>query len=262
MDPILETRLALTRRHFFGRSAAGIGTAALACLLNEDVSAGGPGRAGGLPGLPHFPPKARRVIYLFQSGAPSRMDLFDYRPKLNDLRGSELPESIRRGQRLTGMTATQPSFPVAPSQRSGKVIRLNSRSSKILAMMCSLPQTPTVNFGVVNPCENFHEPSQSTLATQQTLTCMPTETIASKVMFSDSMVTEVGGNAGNAGSNVMVGGMGSTLTPRAAERVTDALTSPPSTSTQAVPVRMTINVTLGKLTSIWNAITAFGRGFE
>src|SRR5262249_43696619 len=70
---------------------------------------------GGLPGLPHFKPKARRVIYLFQSGAPSQMDLFDHKPKLKDLRGKELPDSIRRGQRLTGMTATQDSFPIAPS---------------------------------------------------------------------------------------------------------------------------------------------------
>src|SRR6202035_1787254 len=69
----------------------------------------------GLPDLPHFPPKAKRVIYLFQSGAPSQMELFDYKPKLSDYRGAELPDSIRMGQRLTGMTSTQSSFPVAPS---------------------------------------------------------------------------------------------------------------------------------------------------
>src|SRR5262249_28652274 len=72
--------------------------------------------SGGLPGLPHFPAKAKRVIYLFQSGAPSQMDLFDYKPRLNDLRGAELPDSIRMGQRLTGMTSRQESFPVAPSK--------------------------------------------------------------------------------------------------------------------------------------------------
>jgi hypothetical protein len=65
--------------------------------------------------LPHFAPKAKRVIYLFQSGAPSQLDLFDHKPKLASLRGSELPESIRQGQRLTGMTSSQASFPVAPS---------------------------------------------------------------------------------------------------------------------------------------------------
>jgi hypothetical protein len=68
------------------------------------------------PGLPHFMPRAKRVIYLFQSGAPSQIDLFDYKPRLHNLRGAELPDSIRRGQRLTGMTATQESFPVAPSR--------------------------------------------------------------------------------------------------------------------------------------------------
>jgi hypothetical protein len=118
MHPLLERQLLLTRRHFFGRSAAGIGIAALATLLNEDLPAfpGTRTATGGLPGLPHFSAKAKRVIYLFQSGAPSQMDLFDYKPALRNRRGSELPDSIRRGQRLTGMTATQASFPVAPSR--------------------------------------------------------------------------------------------------------------------------------------------------
>ena len=71
--------------------------------------------AGGLPGLPHFPPKAKRVIYLFQHGAPSQLDLFDYKPNLAKLRGTELPDSVRKGQRLTGMTAYQTKFPTAPS---------------------------------------------------------------------------------------------------------------------------------------------------
>jgi hypothetical protein len=93
--------------------ATGIGTAALASLFAEQARAAG--ESGGLTGLPHFAPKAKRVIYLFQSGAPSQMDLFDYKPALARLRATELPDSIRRGQRLTGMTATQASFPVAPS---------------------------------------------------------------------------------------------------------------------------------------------------
>jgi len=122
MNPLLEKKLLLTRRHFFGLAGTGVGTAALATLLQRDLlaaqetgtSAGRP-PAGGLPGLPHFAPKAKRVIYLFQSGAPSQMDLFDYKPKLKDLAATELPDSIRKGQRLTGMTATQSSFPVAPS---------------------------------------------------------------------------------------------------------------------------------------------------
>jgi hypothetical protein len=110
MNAPLETHRLLTRRHFFTR--AGLSTAALAWLLQRD----GLAADSGLSGLPHFPPKAKRVIYLFQSGAPSQMDLFDHKPKLRDLRGTELPDSIRQGQRLTGMTATQESFPVAPSK--------------------------------------------------------------------------------------------------------------------------------------------------
>ena len=102
MSIIHDYHSAITRRHFFGRSATGIGTAALAWLLNEDVAAGQqPATASqvGLPGLPHFAPRAKRVIYLFQSGAPSQMDLFDYKPTLRNLRGTDLPASIRRGQR-------------------------------------------------------------------------------------------------------------------------------------------------------------------
>ena len=120
MDPRLDHRLLLTRRHFFGLGSAGIGTAALASLFSHSLGGAteltSPSSTrGGLPGLPHFAPRAKRVIYLFQSGAPSQMDMFDYKPKLEGLAGSELPDSIRKGQRLTGMTATQSSFPVAPS---------------------------------------------------------------------------------------------------------------------------------------------------
>src|SRR5437764_8965610 len=123
MGPLREFQQAITRRHFFGRGAAGVGVAALATLLDDDLFAAAPpagkGEAGGLPGLPglpHFRPKAKRVIYLFQSGAPSQMDLFDYKPKLADLRGTELPASVRMGQRLTGITATQSRFPIARQQ--------------------------------------------------------------------------------------------------------------------------------------------------
>src|SRR5688500_10761375 len=91
---------ALTRRHFFGRAGHAIGVAALASLLEADAStarADQSSSAGGLLGLPHFGPRARRVIYLFQSGAPSQMDLFDYKPRLHDMRGAELPDSVRMG---------------------------------------------------------------------------------------------------------------------------------------------------------------------
>ena len=95
-------------RHFFGVHATGIGIAALAALLGRDARR----RAhGGLPGLPHFPPKAKRVIYLFQSGGPSQMELFDYKPRLTRVPGHR-PAGVRaQGQRLTGMSATQSSFP-------------------------------------------------------------------------------------------------------------------------------------------------------
>ncbi|HWB96892.1 MAG TPA: DUF1501 domain-containing protein [Bryobacteraceae bacterium] len=116
MHPIDERGLLITRRHFFSRSATGIGVAALASLLSGDARGSeGVTADGGLPGLPHFAPKAKRVIYLFQHGAPSQLDLFDYKPTLERMRGNDLPESVRMGQRLTGMTAYQAKFPTAPS---------------------------------------------------------------------------------------------------------------------------------------------------
>ena len=117
MDPSHEKELLLTRRYLFGRAAAGIGSAALASLLAEDLCGDAVEQPAGdgLPGLPHFAPKAKRVIYLFQSGAPSQLETFDYKPLLDKLRGQELPDSVRRGQRLTGMTATQGNFPLAPT---------------------------------------------------------------------------------------------------------------------------------------------------
>jgi len=117
MNPFTDPRLLINRRHFFGR--IGLGATALAALLNEELFAAPAKDAaatGGLPGLPHFVPKAKRVIYLFQSGAPSQMDLFDHKPQLADRHGADLPDSIRQGQRLTGMTATQEHFPIAPTR--------------------------------------------------------------------------------------------------------------------------------------------------
>lgn len=90
----------LTRRHFFSRSADGIGTAALSTLLHAGT---------------HFPARAKRVILLHMSGGPSQLDTWDYKPELRRFQGSELPASVRMGQRITGMTSGQSSLPVASS---------------------------------------------------------------------------------------------------------------------------------------------------
>src|ERR1022692_315838 len=113
-----EYRLAMTRRHFFARNSVGIGTAALASRLSGNgfgAAVDTDPKTGGRAGLPHFPPKAKRVIFLHQSGAPSQIELFDNKPKLESMRGTELPASVRMGQRITGMTSGQDSLPVAPS---------------------------------------------------------------------------------------------------------------------------------------------------
>jgi hypothetical protein len=115
-----DLNLRMTRRHFFRVSTAGmaIGIPALASLLAEDGFAAGEAidpRTGGLVGLPHFPPKAKRVIFLHQSGAPSQIDLFDPKPGLMKWKGTDLPDSVRMGQRITGMTSEQATLPVAPS---------------------------------------------------------------------------------------------------------------------------------------------------
>jgi hypothetical protein len=107
-----------TRRQFFARGARGLGVAALATLLG-DKSLAAPakteGATGGLPGLPHFAPKAKRAIYLHLVGAPPQMDILDYKPAMKEWYDKDLPDSIRQGQRLTTMTSNQSRFPIAPS---------------------------------------------------------------------------------------------------------------------------------------------------
>jgi hypothetical protein len=106
-DPItLETR-----RQFFGKTTKGLGAAALASLLGHDQL---PAAAAPRTGL-HHAPKAKRAIYLFMSGAPSQIDTWDHKPKMQDLFDTDLPDSIRQGQRLTTMTSGQSRFPIAPS---------------------------------------------------------------------------------------------------------------------------------------------------
>jgi uncharacterized protein (DUF1501 family) len=109
VQPHSALHQALTRRTFLGQMAGGVGAAALASLGGRDLATNS--LATGSTG-PHFAPKAKRVIYLFQSGGPSQLDLFDYKPCYRTLHGSNLPDSVRGGQRVTGMTAGQASFPV------------------------------------------------------------------------------------------------------------------------------------------------------
>src|SRR3954452_11089492 len=110
MDPIREHRLHVTRREFFGRSACGLGTAALASLMTRDGialgadTAGAQTRIGGLAELPHFPPRAKHVIYLFQNGAPTHVELFDYKPTLERMHGKPVPDSSLAGKRFSTMT--------------------------------------------------------------------------------------------------------------------------------------------------------------
>jgi hypothetical protein len=114
MNPFLEHRFNITRKHFLGKLGAGIGSVALGSLLipdlfspkDEDIQ---------MLGLSHFGPKAKRIIYLFQNGAPSQLESFDYKPTLIQRAGEDLPASVRMGQRLTGMTSGQSKFPMVGS---------------------------------------------------------------------------------------------------------------------------------------------------
>ena len=107
MHPLLEQSIQHTRRQFFGTSALGLGTAALGSLLNQSAEAEEKKRHGGLDSLPHFPPKAKRVIYLLQNGAPSHVDLFDWKPKLREMHGKQIPDSVAAGKRFSTMTGGQ-----------------------------------------------------------------------------------------------------------------------------------------------------------
>jgi len=125
MNSIDQLANLMTRRQLLEQGRGCLGAAALSGLLARDgFAAPGPNRSAagaaegntsggdsGLPGLPHFPPTAKRVIYLFMAGGPSHIDMFDYKPSLKKIHGTELPESIRNGQRLTGMSSGQSSFP-------------------------------------------------------------------------------------------------------------------------------------------------------
>jgi len=116
---ILEQAVrAETRRQFFARGARGLGVAALATLAGSQqpaFAAAHVDAVGGVPALPHFPPKAKRAVYLHMIGAPPQMETFDYKPVMAEWFDKDLPDSIRKGQRLTTMTSNQTRFPIAPS---------------------------------------------------------------------------------------------------------------------------------------------------
>ena len=136
---LCDLKLMLTRRQLFGRSALGLGTSALAGLLGRDLLANA---NNGAPhaGL-HHKPKAKSVIYLFMSGGPSHHDLWDYKPKMNELFGQPLPDHVRDGQRITGMTAGQKTLPVCPTKYKFARHDNNDRGVWVSEL---LPHTATV----------------------------------------------------------------------------------------------------------------------
>jgi hypothetical protein len=144
MNEFFENRLNINRRHFLGKAALGLGSVALGSLLIPGLFKNREDDLAQAIGIPHFAPKAKRVIYLFQNGAPSQLESFDYKPLLNKMHGQELPASIRMGQRLTGMTSNQAKFPLVGSffkfQQYGKsgawVSELFPNMAKIADELC------------------------------------------------------------------------------------------------------------------------------
>ena len=158
----------LTRRQFLARSTAAAGAAALATLLNPRAAG-----AAGIPGLPHFAPKAKRIIWLTQGGAPSQFELFDPKPGLRAMFNKDMPESIRHGQRLTGMTAGQARFPIAPSvYRFEKQGRCGMELSELLPFTAQhaddLCLIRTMNTEAIN-----HDPAMTLLQTGHQLSGRP-----------------------------------------------------------------------------------------
>ncbi|MBI2924159.1 MAG: DUF1501 domain-containing protein [Verrucomicrobia bacterium] len=168
MNPLVEHKLLLTRRHFFRRTATGLGAAALGSLLNPGLlsswaAEATPGR--GALGKPHFAPKARRVIYLFMAGGPAQMELYDHKPALEKLHNSELPESVRMGQRITTMTSGQKAFPVvrpifkfAPHGQCGALV--SELIPNIASIVDDLAIIKTVNTEAIN-----HDPAITCIQT-------------------------------------------------------------------------------------------------
>ncbi|GAB2663671.1 DUF1501 domain-containing protein [Flavihumibacter cheonanensis] len=141
---IIEHGFSWNRRRFLSAMSIGVGSMALGSLLMPDLFSGTGMEEGWAPGVPHFAPKAKRIIYLFQNGAPSQQELFDYKPKLREMHGQEIPPSVRGKQRLTGMTANQSSFPLVGSfvdfkqygQSGAWISDLMPYTAKIAAELC------------------------------------------------------------------------------------------------------------------------------
>ena len=194
MSDQINFQQAMARRRFLTATSQGFGYAALAALMGREVTgakdlswmnpatAANPavsignsldGNIGGLPALPHFAPKAKRVIYLHMVGGPSQMDLYDYKPQMNEWYDKDLPESIRQGQRLTTMTSGQSRFPIAPSKykfaQHGKcgmwVSELLPYTSKMVDEMCFIRSMHTE---AIN-----HEPAITFIQTGNQVTGRP-----------------------------------------------------------------------------------------
>jgi uncharacterized protein (DUF1501 family) len=130
--------IGLRRRHFLNRVGMGLGGIALADLLATDCRVDAAGTPGTLP-TTHYRAKAKRVIYLFQSGGPSQLETFDYKPLLNERQGQQLPDSVRMGQRLTGMSGNQASLPLA-----GSTFKFNQHGAAGAWLCELLPHTAKV----------------------------------------------------------------------------------------------------------------------
>src|SRR5688572_21858676 len=151
-----------SRRHFLSRSALGIGGAALSTLLNNEAPAATPFK--GILDAPHFAPRAKRIIYLFMSGGPSQLDLFDHKPLLNQMNGQDLPASVRMGQRLTGMSGNQATLPLAGSLfkfarhgRSGATVsELLPHTAKVADDLCFVKSMHTEAINHDPAITSFH----------------------------------------------------------------------------------------------------------
>jgi hypothetical protein len=150
--PVQDRQLSINRREFFSRGATGIGTAALAGLLGRDgLLAASPSKQAGILGTSHLPAKAKRVIYLFQNGAPTHVDLFDYKPRLHELHGKPVPEEYLGGKRFSTMTGNPSGKlmlePVEPFHRHGQsgawVSEFMPHTAKVVDDLCFIKSMHT-----------------------------------------------------------------------------------------------------------------------